>query len=155
MECSSQGMKHPTMQYISQYLCKQKANKCRNPLHRHYIEALHRGRGTTHTPWPRKVSPQLFCQQGYCAHRPQAACSNLQERCCKHITQTSRNTIKNHQYNINILHKPLTQLFVSSWVSRHNHETNRDDEIPCMYITINTIVYAWTCQTVKTEELEQ
>ena len=34
---------------------------------------------------------------------------------------------------------PETQLFIADWLSRHSHETNRDEEIPGMYTTINAI----------------
>ena len=42
-----------------------------------------------------------------------------------------------HQYNIRILYKPKPQLLIADWLSRHNHDTNKE-EIPDMYITINT-----------------
>ena len=38
-----------------------------------------------------------------------------------------------------MLHKPGPQLYITDWLSRHNHETNRDEEITGMGITINTI----------------
>ena len=45
-----------------------------------------------------------------------------------------------HQYNIRILHKPGPELFITDWLSRHNHVTNRDEEISGMCITINARV---------------
>ena len=46
-----------------------------------------------------------------------------------------------HEYNIRILCKPGLQLFITDWLSRHNHETNRDKETPHMCITISMIKY--------------
>ena len=42
-------------------------------------------------------------------------------------------------YNIRILYKLELQLFIADWLSRHNHDTNRDEEIMGMCITINAI----------------
>ena len=44
-----------------------------------------------------------------------------------------------HQYNIRILNKPGPQLFITVWLSRHNHEADRDEDVPGMYHTINAI----------------
>ena len=44
-----------------------------------------------------------------------------------------------HQYSIRNLYQPGPQLFIAHWLSRHNNETNRDNEIPCMFITTNAI----------------
>ena len=45
-----------------------------------------------------------------------------------------------HQYNIRILYKPGLHLFISAWLSRQSHDTNRDEEIPGgICIAINVI----------------
>ena len=44
-----------------------------------------------------------------------------------------------NQYSIRILYKPGSILFVAYWLSRCNHETNRDKEISDTSITINAI----------------
>ena len=44
-----------------------------------------------------------------------------------------------HQYNTRILYKPVPKLFTADWLFRHNHETNRADEIPGMHIATNAI----------------
>ena len=38
-----------------------------------------------------------------------------------------------------MLYIPGPQLFATDWLSRNNHETGRDEEIPGMYITVNAI----------------
>ena len=40
-----------------------------------------------------------------------------------------------HQYSI----RPCQQLFMAVWLSRYNHKTNRDEEVPSMCITINVV----------------
>ena len=47
--------------------------------------------------------------------------------------------LRMHQNNIRILYKPEPQLFITDWLCRQNHKTNRDEEIPDMCITISTI----------------
>ena len=41
-----------------------------------------------------------------------------------------------HQYNIRILYKPETQLFIADWLSRHIHKTISDKENLGMHIRI-------------------
>ena len=53
---------------------------------------------------------------------------------------TSKNTIKNTLNNTRILYKPGLQLFIVDWLSIHNHEMDRDKEIPGMCITTKAIV---------------
>ena len=43
------------------------------------------------------------------------------------------------QYNIGIQYKPFPQLLITDWLSRQSYETDRDDKIPGMYITISAI----------------
>ena len=50
-----------------------------------------------------------------------------------------RMLLRMHQYNIMIFHKLRQQLFITDWLSRHNHETNRGEQIPGMCITIKAI----------------
>ena len=52
-----------------------------------------------------------------------------------------------HQYNIRILYKVGQQIFITDWLSRHNHKTNRDEKIPGMCITINVMSHAQIYQT--------
>ena len=49
-----------------------------------------------------------------------------------HRLQLQRILLHVHQYSIGILYKPEPQPFIAHWLSRHNHETNRDEEIPGM-----------------------
>ena len=42
--------------------------------------------------------------------------------------------------NPSVQHKNTgLQLFITKWISRHNHETTRDEEESCMCITTNAI----------------
>ena len=44
-----------------------------------------------------------------------------------------------HQYKINIIHKPETELYFPHWLSRQNHKGNNDKEIASLQVNINTI----------------
>ena len=57
-----------------------------------------------------------------------------------------------HQYTIRILHKPVSQLFISDWLSTHNQETNRNEEIPGMCIAINAMESCMHISYCMTEE---
>ena len=37
------------------------------------------------------------------------------------------------------MYKPEPQLSIVDWLSRHNHETNRNKEMPGINVTINAI----------------
>ena len=53
-----------------------------------------------------------------------------------HLSQRFQSELlQMHQSNIRILYKPGSQLFITDWLSRHRHETNRDKEIPGMSVT--------------------
>ena len=45
-----------------------------------------------------------------------------------------------HQYNMRLPYKHRPQLFIADWLPRHKHETNRDEEILELNITINVRV---------------
>ena len=45
--------------------------------------------------------------------------------------------LQNNQYSVLMLYRPGPQLFITYWLSRHNHETNRDEK--GMSITINAV----------------
>ena len=59
-------------------------------------------------------------------------CKQGQNRCQRILLQI-------HQHNIRILCKQEKQFFFADWLYRHNHETNRDEDIPSMCITISAI----------------
>ena len=44
-----------------------------------------------------------------------------------------------HQYHIRILYKQGPQLFISNWLSRHDSDGGKDEEIPGMNLSINPI----------------
>ena len=48
-----------------------------------------------------------------------------------------------HQYRVRIISKPGWDLFITDWLSRHNHTENKDPEIPGMQLNIDAI------QTIK------
>ena len=50
-----------------------------------------------------------------------------------------RTLLRIPQYKTSILYMPGPQQFIEDWLLRHNHEKNRDKEIPDICITINTI----------------
>ena len=90
--------------------------------------------------WPRKNLSLLFCLQSKCDYWPQAMGNDIWEIHYKPITQVSKNIITCTPIQHKILYKPLPHLFITDWLSRHNHEMNRDEDIPGMCITINTKV---------------
>ena len=53
--------------------------------------------------------------------------------------QIARNIVTHPSIKIQILCKPGSQLFIPDWLSRHNQETDGDQEIPGMYIAVNVI----------------
>ena len=44
-----------------------------------------------------------------------------------------------HQYGIRVLYTPGPQLFLIDWLSRDNHETHKEKEIPQMNLTVNSL----------------
>ena len=56
-----------------------------------------------------------------------------------HIKQMQRILQYINQYRMGILYKPGPLLFITDWLSRQSHKTNRDKEIAGMCIAINTI----------------
>ena len=88
-----------------------------------------------HSPWP-KNSSLLFHPHSKHDYTLQATGSNLQERCCLSITQISKNTIT----NTSIQHKHAKQgwleLFITDWLSKHKHVSNREKEIPGLCISV-------------------
>ena len=44
-----------------------------------------------------------------------------------------------HQFSVRILYKPGPDLFITDWLSRHNHTENKDAEIPGIDIKVDAI----------------
>ena len=44
-----------------------------------------------------------------------------------------------HQFRVKILYKPGPYLFITDWLSRHNHTENKDAEIPGMDVKVDAI----------------
>ena len=44
-----------------------------------------------------------------------------------------------HQYQVRIIHKPGPELFITDWLSRHNHTENKDEETHGMDVKVDTI----------------
>ena len=66
--------------------------------------------------------------------------------CGRLVTETTKNNIMHPPiYNIRILYKIGLQLFIGDWLSRHNHEIGKDEEIHRTGTSINTIE---TCMNI-------
>ena len=91
------------------------------------------------TPGPREVPSLHFANEVNMIthHKQLVVIFKKDDESLSHRLQ--RITLKIHQYNIRILYKPGTQLFLEDLLSRHDHETNRDKEISGIYITINVM----------------
>ena len=44
-----------------------------------------------------------------------------------------------HQYNVRMVYKPGLQVLIAYWLSRHNYDTNSDEDISGIYIIINAV----------------
>ena len=44
-----------------------------------------------------------------------------------------------HQYIVKIICKPCPDLFIVDWLSRQNHEEDKDEEIAGMQVNVNTV----------------
>ena len=49
------------------------------------------------------------------------------------------NPTKNHQYRVKILYKPGPKIFITDWLSHHNHKENKDEPIQGMDIRVDAI----------------
>ena len=48
--------------------------------------------------------------------------------------------LKIHQYSIQIIYKPGPEIFIAGWLSRHNHEEEKDKPIKSMEIQVDMIL---------------
>ena len=96
-------------------------------------------RNIGHTIWPWKIPSLLLCERGKYNYRSQTTCCHFQKGCSYIITKTPVNSMRMCQYRVEIIHKPGSVLFMTGWLSRHNHSENKDKEITSFQISINTI----------------
>ena len=47
--------------------------------------------------------------------------------------------LKNHQYRIQILYKPGTEIFIADWLLRNNHVEGKDKPIKDMDVSVDAI----------------
>ena len=80
-----------------------------------------------------KINETLNCLNGACIF------TSLDLKTASLSQRLQRILLCVHLYITRILYKPGPQLFIADWLSRHNHKTNRDEEIPGISVTINTI----------------
>ena len=44
-----------------------------------------------------------------------------------------------HQYQVRIIYKPGLEVFITDWLSRHNHMENKDEEMHGMDVRVDAI----------------
>ena len=128
-------------------ICEQNPSHCRNPLQQHRniereaLSILHGLEKFHHYCFTHEVSVKTDHKQLVAIFK-------------KDVLRLQRILLHIIQYNIGILHKCEPQLFIAKWPSRHNHETNRDKEIPSLCITINARVMHGKLDCMTVDELK-
>ena len=85
-----------------------------------------------------EISTLLLCQGGRYNHGLQTTSSNIQEGYRNPISLHGIQ-LRIHQYRVNILCKPGSNLLIVDWVSQQNHKEGRDGKIPDMKINFSMV----------------
>ena len=91
----------------------------------------------------------LLCLWGQCNNKSQATGNNFKKDIANLSHRLQGILLCIHQYKIRVLYKPGSQPFIADWLSRHNHETNRDEEVLGMCITINSCMNILGCMEAE------
>ena len=86
-----------------------------------------------------KILSLLFCPWSQLDNKPKTLVAIFKKEVVSLTQRLQWIILHINQYNIRILYKHWPQLFIMEQVSRYNHETNKNEEILGLNITINAI----------------
>ena len=95
--------------------------------------------GIRHIAWPRKISSLLFWQGGTCYYRSQTTGINIQEDVATLLQRIQHTLLKIHQYRVQVIYKPGSDIFIADWLLRHNHAEGKDQLIKDMELWVDII----------------
>ena len=78
----------------------------------------------------------LLCKRGKHNHGSQTTCCHIQKGNIYIITEAPVNSVKNTSLQSK---NHIQDLFMADWLSRQNHNKNKDEDITGMQITINAM----------------